>query len=244
MTSTMNAALDDALRGISFAWQDGDRHYAVLPVQYPSGALCTLEINLGRDVAHISDMAAGHKESSTLCEDTAFGKIAHAEAKKRGLIFKDGTFLVREVDRGMLPAALVAIANASVSAAHAAIRHDSERREEARNDAIFDKVSRAFPNAHVHRTLEVSGSRAQWGVHNVVDLRDNRKAIFEPVSMHVISVSAKFTMFSDLAPRRELALNAVFADTKHLDPKAQMLSEVANIIGIDDAMESYRQRAS
>lgn len=83
-----------------------------------------------------------------------------------------------------------------------------------------------------------------WDVHNVVDLRDNRKAIFEPVRPNGISISSKFTMFSDLVSRPDLSLNAVVADPMNLEPKAQMLKEVANIIGAEDSVEIYRLKAS
>lgn len=241
MTNLMETAIEDALKGISFAWKDGGRNYVGVPVQYPSGALCTLEVNVGLHEIHISDMGAGQREAWSLCEDTSYGRFANAEARKRGLIYDNGALMVRGVARGMLPAAIVAIANGSACAAHAAVRNDSERREEAQNDAVYEKVRQAFPTANVHRRLELSGGRATWGVHNVALLPNDRKAIFEPVSQHVGSVSAKFIMFSDLASREELVLNAVFSNPRGLDAKAQMLSEVANIIGVDDAIDKYRQ---
>lgn len=244
MTLESTDVLGAAIRSLSFAWEDGDRRMVSLPVQYPSGALVTLEVGLGRREAHVSDRGAGYLEAFTLCSDTSFTRFANAEANRRGIVYDDGAFSVRKVDLGMLPAALVAVANASATTAISAIKADSERKDEARRDTIFDRVRLAFPNAHVHREAELAGGRALWGVHNVVDLHDNRKAIFEPVSTHVLSVATKYTMFSDLISRGDLVLNAVFADPSSLDAKAQMLREVANIVGVEDSLETYRAKAA
>lgn len=244
MKPEAKSVIDRALSGITFAWSEGAKHFTSVPVQYPSGSLCTVEMNIGLHEAHVSDMAAGFHEAEDLCDETSYPKFAEAEARKRGLSFENGAIFVRSVDLGQLGAAIVAVANASACAAHAAIRHDSEQREALRRDAIFCKVKAAFPNAHVHRTLKISGSRAAWEVHNVVDLHDNRKAVFEHVTMHQVSIATKFTMFSDLVARGGVILNAVFDTPMNLDPKAQMLQEVANIIGIDDSIEAYRSKAA
>lgn len=144
MTSDHFIAIEDALRSISFAWKDGDRNLVALPVQYPSGALCTLDVHAGRLEAHVSDMARGFREASTLCDETCFARLANAEARRRGIVYEDGAFVVRKVDIGMLAAALVAVGNASVFVARDAIRMDAEKKEEAHKEAIYHKVRLAF----------------------------------------------------------------------------------------------------
>lgn len=244
MTAASTDILDAAIRALSASWDEYGRRFVSLPVQYPSGALTTLDVSIGKAEAHITDMGLGKIEASTLCEDTSYERHATYEANARGLAFDSGFIIARRISIDLLPSALIAVANASACAAHAAIRQDREKKDESRRDAIYQKVRLAFPAAEIHRTLNVSGGRAVWDVHNVVDLRDNRKAIFEPVSNHVLSVATKFTMFSDLITRGDLILNAVFSDPSNLDAKSQMLREVANIVGIDDSIEAYREKAA
>lgn len=236
--------VEKALSGLIYAWREGERQFVSVPVQYPSGALCTVEISTGKTHAHVSDLGAGHAEADILCDDTSFPRFAQQQAAKRGLKTDGHSIHIEDVAEGMLVSAIIAVANASAAAAHAAITNDGERREEVRKNVIFQKVRLAFPDASVSRSLEVPGGRAIWTAHNVVHLRNNRLAIFEPVTSHQNSISSKFLMFSDLSQRQEVLLNAVFSDPRKLSPKAQMLKEVANIVGVDDSLDDYRLRVA
>jgi hypothetical protein len=244
MTFAPAQIVEKALAGLTYAWRDGDRHFVSVPVQYPSGALCTVEISTGKNHAHLSDMGAGFAEADMLCEETSFPRFAQQQAAKRGLKFDGHTIHIEDVAEGMLVAAVIAVANASAAAAHAAIANDGERREEMRKNIIFQKVRLAFPDANVSRVLDVAGVRATWTAHNVVHLRNDRLAIFEPVTGHQNSISSKFLMFSDLLQRGSLSLNAVFSDPRKLSPKAQMLKEVANVVGVEDSIEVYRLKVA
>lgn len=244
MTFAPAQIVEKALAGLTFAWREGERQFVSVPVQYPSGALCTVEISTGKTHAHITDMGAGYAEADMLCDDTSFPRFAQQQAARRGLKTDGHSIHIEDISEGMLVSAIIAVANASAAAAHAAISNDSERREEAQKNVIFQKVRLAFPDANVSRILEVAGGRALWTAHNVVHLRDDRMAIFEPVTSHQNSISSKFLMFSDLSLREGISLNAVFSDPRTLSPKAQMLKEVANIVGVDDSLEAYRLRAA
>lgn len=243
MTFSPTRIVEDALRALSHAWREGEQQFISVPVMYPSGALCTVQVSSGKHSAQVSDMSAGFIEAETLCQDSSFTSIVKGEAKRLGLKTDGRTIYTDEVTGGQLAAAIILVANASASVARAAVAHDADRREDFRSDVILDKLHIAFPAANVTRQLEVFGARAQWSVHNVVHLPDDRMAIFEPASMHQNSVSAKFLMFTDLVQRRDLSLNVVFRNPAKLDPKAQMLREVANVIGVDDAAEVYRSKA-
>lgn len=244
MTSRIEQIANEALKGITFTWAEGERQLVSLPVQYPSGALTTMEVSIGKREALISDMGMGLWESEQLCPDTGYRKIAELEARRHGLKFDGHAVLAIELPIGSLAAGLIAVANASAKSAASAILSDAGRREGKRKEFVYNRVRMAFPDATVHREISIHGERADWEVHNVVDLHNNRKLIFEPVANHSGSVSAKFLMFSDLGRRSDVALHAVFPNTKNLDPKAQMIREVARVIGEEDDIEVFKLAAA
>ncbi|UWR36174.1 hypothetical protein [Sulfitobacter sp. W074] len=244
MNRRIEQIANEALQGLTFTWADGERQLVSLPVQYPSGALTTMEISVGEREVVISDMGMGLWEAEQLCPDTGYRKIAEAEARRHGLKFDGHAVLALRLPIGSLAAGLIAVANASAKSAATAVLNDAVRRESKRQEIVYNRVRMAFPDSNVHREISIHGERADWDVHNVVDLRNNRKLIFEPVANHSGSVSAKFLMFSDLGRRSDVTLHAVFADTKHLDPKAQMIREVAKVIGEEDDVEVYRLAAA
>ena len=93
---------------------------------------------------------------------------------------------------------------------------------------------------HVHEAVILPGERATWKAHNVVELHRGRYAVFEPVSKHANSISSKFLMLSDLFKNSNLRLNAVFESLNDIDPKAQIIGEVAHLMGADEPVEIYQ----
>jgi hypothetical protein len=244
VTEFVERLAKEALDSLSHAWIDGGKNLVSLPVQYPSGGMVTIEVSAGKHHVHLSDMGMGLWEAQQLCSESSFHKFAEAEARRRGIKFDGHAVLALDLPLASLAAGLLAVANASAHAAAAAVLTDATKKDEARKDAVFNRVRLAFPSFHVHKALHIQGSRAEWDVHNVVDLSDNRKIVFEPVSNHAGSVSAKFLMFSDLGNRKELSLQAVFSNPHELDPKSQMIRDVARVIGESDDLEIYKMAAA
>ena len=215
-----------------------------VPVQYPSGALAVVEVVFGNESVWLSDLGLGFAEAEMLDAETAYPRAAKIEAARSGLSFDGRAVFALELPHSALAGGIVAIANASVRAAGEAIRADAAKRHEEKNAIIFDRVKIAFPDSHVAKVADLTGERAAWEAHNVVTLRDGRLAVFEPVSTHAASVSAKFLMFSDLQSRPEIRLNAVFDTADDLDPKAKMILDVANVVFAGDSPDSYRRAAA
>lgn len=240
----MNAAteklVNEAISALSMSWTEGVATLVSLPVQYPSGGLVVLEITTGRQEVHITDRGMGMWEAEQLCSDTSFSKFALHEAAVRGISFDGSSVLALKLPTSSLAAGMVAVANASASAAAAAIRSDAEKRTAQSTAEVFNRVRLAFPDRKVHKELSLFGERVQWQAHNVVNLTDNRILVFEPLSDRVQSISSKFLMFSDLARREDVGLHAVFTTPEPLSPKAQMLSEFARVLHVEDAVDEYR----
>ncbi|MBL4767870.1 MAG: hypothetical protein JKY94_09170 [Rhodobacteraceae bacterium] len=244
MTSHIKKQVESSLKVLSATWLEENVRLISVPVQYPSGALTVIEVSGGSSTVVISDRGMGLWEAESYGAEKSYNKIAYLEAQCHGLRFDGHAVLALEVPLEQLSGGIVAVANASARASAEAIRIEASHRIEAKREVIYEKVRFAFPNAHVSKKLEVPGERATWEAHNVVSLRLGRIAIFEPVSVHPSSVSAKFLMFADLSKRESITLNAVFSDPDDLDPKARMISEVAHIMGVESDIEAYRQSAA
>lgn len=239
MTRNLLQKVEESLRQMFAVREDDGQVILSVPVQYPSGSLCTVEISGGGESVWVSDRGLGFLEVEMMGADGGYSRIARREATLRGVSFDGRSIFGVNIPVSQLAAGIVAVANASVSAAAETIRVEQEKQIAESQTLIYERVQLAFPNAEIAHQLEISGSRSQWTVHNVVRESD-QIGIFEPTTNHPNSISAKYLMFSDLASIGVLHLNAVVADPKKLDAKGQMLRDVANIIAVDDSIDRYQ----
>lgn len=232
MNSDVKNAVEHAIRALTAISEDDGELLLSVPVSYPSGALATLAVSGGRSSVTISDRGAGFFEAQMYAADAAYARVAKRTSERFGVKFDGHAILALELPFSALAGGIVAVANASCLAAAEAVRIESERKAETHNDAIYDRVRMAFPDAHVSRKLNVAGLHAEWDAHNVVQLKD-RLAIFEPVSAHAGSIAAKFTMFSDLSKRDGLLLAALVENPADLTGKGQMIYDVARVLPLN-----------
>lgn len=175
--------------------------------------------------------------------EDAYPKATRAQAAHRGVEFDGHSMFVLRLPKSALAGGIVAVANASVAAASEAIRADSERKIETKNEEIFQRVRAAFPDAQVTKRVTLAGAHAQWDAHNVVRL-GTRTAVFEPVSAHTISIASKFTMFSDLARRPDMVLAALVDNVSQLGDRGQMLYDVARVLPANAPAKTLQSVAS
>ncbi len=243
MTVSIEPLVHAALRELTPVWNEDDRLCLSVPVSYPSGALVTLEVSAGRDLAMVTDRGFGRYEAEMYGAEGSFASAAKRAAAAAGVRFDGHAIFAMKVPLDRLAGGMVAVANASTAAAAAAIRAESSRRTEVQNEIIQARLHQAFPQAKIDRKLTLPGDRAEWEAHNVVRLGD-RMAIFEPVSANTQSIASKFTMFSDLSKRPDLSLTAVVGNTSELQGKGLMLMDVARIIEAGAPPDEYRELAT
>ena len=215
-----------------------------IPVMYPSGATAVVEIERNRDRFWVSDMGHGLVEAEFVAAQDFYPPAARRIADEFGVQFDGNAIFALWVPEARLEAAMICVANASAQASAEAIRSASEAKDRRDSERIFERIQSVFGAPSVAKRMEISGRHAQWEAHNVVSFPDHRRAIFEPMSAHAGSVSSRFLMFSDLrAGDPAISLNAVVRDITALDEKAQMVGDVANIVGLDASDEDYRRFA-
>lgn len=234
---------DAAARLTSSRGTDGDRMLLDIPVTYPSGSSVVVEVEQKNNRVWVSDMGAGLLEAEMMAAQDSYQSLARTKAEEFGVQFDNSAMFALWVPLGRLEAAIVCVANASAQAAADAIRHVSEQQSRRQSALVFDRVSEIFfGSRRVVRSTEVRGKRTAWKAHNVVLFSDAHRAIFEPMTMNANSISSKFIMLSDLREAGEaLSLNVVVEDIKSMDPKAQIVGDVANLIDLKVADEVFRQ---
>jgi hypothetical protein len=243
MINVVKEAVERAIRDMTLAVEDDGHILLSVPVYYPSGGLALLSIAGGQHTVTVSDRGMGFYEAELFGADAAYARVAKSAAEKFGVRFDGQSLLALEVPISAIAGAIAAVANASCVAASDAVRVDSEYKAEKRNEEVYQRVRLAFPDAHVSRKLTVSGGRAEWEAHNVVQL-SGRTAIFEPVAPSMASISAKFTMFSDLSKREDLLLAALVEHPEKLVGKGQLLYDVARVLPATATPETLKQLAA
>lgn len=161
-------------------------------------------------------------------------KILAKEASRFSATVKDGAIEIEVPSAAWLKAAILAIANASASAATIAIERAALANEQALGERVYDTLSRLFSKDDVRRQFEYKGSSGKvWRADFFVHM--SRTAIFvNTVSPHHVSISAKYVAFADLRDEDsslELRKYAVFDRELEADD-VSLISQVADLVPV------------
>lgn len=215
-----------------------------LPVQYPSGALTTVEVVENGGTCFLSDLGQGRFEAEMQGADSFFDKIARNVSEDFGVSFDGASVFTLKLSLDRLEAGLTCVANASAQAAQLAVTKCDETKANTKDDRIFDRVISIFGPKNVARNRTMSGLHANWEAANVVQL-DEHFAVFEHMTSHANSISSKFLKFTDIkGSSPSISLNAMVEDIQKLDVKAQIIGDVANLINLNANDEDIIRFAS
>jgi hypothetical protein len=232
-----NNTLDERLRlavsRLMSVKVDGERARLTVPVLYPSGSGCTVEVITTGDKCFVSDLGFGHMEAEMYGAGDLYDACAKVASSRFGVGFDGLSIFNAWASIGNVEGAIAGVANASVQASSTAIFRAMEEKEKQKNFELFERVQSIFGPAAVAKTADLVGRDASWQAHNVVLLSDHRRAVFEFVSENTNSISSKFLMFSDLSKKQnEYSLNSVVKNVEKLGGKTAMLADVSNILDI------------
>jgi hypothetical protein len=219
---------------------DGDRARIALPILYPSGAGAAVEVVVHGETCFISDMALGFSEAEMQGASDFYPGCAKRSVERFGVGFDGMSVFVLRASVDRMEGAIAAVANASVNATTAALFRAVEEKEKKKNSELFERVLQVFGERFVSKQEEVRGREVAWPAHNVVNLLNGRRAVFEYVNDNANSISSKFLMFSDLSKVEGFSLNSVVKDVGTVGPKTRMLADVSNIIAFSSSDEEYR----
>jgi hypothetical protein len=237
--------LDRAVSRLMAVRVDGDSARVAVPVLYPSGSGCSVEIIVNGGRCFVSDLALGHLEAEMQGADEFYGHSAKRAAEHFGVGYDGLSVFAQWASLDKLETAVAAVANASVQAATSAIFRAAEEKHKQKNIEVFERVRVIFGAQLVVKSADVSGRDASWEAHNVVTFPDRRRAIFEFVSESQNSIANKFMMFSDLSKTDDagLSLKSVVKSIDRIGKKGSMLADVSNVIELSANADEFRRCA-
>ena len=233
----------DSIARLMTIRREGEAFQVSVPVLFPSGSTGAVEVIPGKETAFISDMGLGHLEAEFGGAAEYYDAQARRASQQFGVGYDGYSIFVLRLPLDRIEGGIVAIANASVRAASAAIVKGAEEKDRRQNDEVYDRVARIFNAKIVSKVADLQGARDTWSAHNVVMFPNGERAVFEYVSAHRNSISSKFFMFSDLAQApMPVALNAVVASRESMPASGAMLEDLGNVIELsanDDLFKRY-----
>jgi hypothetical protein len=242
-TLDLSKRLTDAVQRLMTVRHDDHAFRISVPILYPSGSGCAVEVTANGENIFVSDIGIGHMEAEYAGASEIYVKEAGKAADRYGVRFDGYSIFNLRTSIDRIEGAIVAVSNASVQAASAAILRSAENKDRNSNNDVFDRLMSIFSTHLLVRTADIKGQRDTWPAHNVVIFPTGQKAVFEFVNPHQNSISSKFLMFSDLlASGATLALNTVTEDISKLGSRGAMLSDVSNMIELsaeDAEFEKY-----
>ena len=157
--------------------------------------------------------------------------LAQQAASHELLVIEDA-LVASAIDENWLISAILAVANASATAAHMAVTHSAAASEEALQNRIYTALTRILPVSHITKEWKVSGKSGKK--HNFdfgVRLPRDRWVLIDSVSPHHVSIAAKYVAFSDTrdGPDDIAARFAVYDRPLETDD-ASLLQQVADLV--------------
>jgi hypothetical protein len=237
--------LDRAVSRLMAIRVDGDHARIAVPVLYPSGSGCSVEIMINGSQCFVSDGALGHLEAEMQGADEFYAHSAKRASEHFGVGFDGLSMFTQWASLEKLETAVAAVANASVQAATSAIFRAAEEKNKQKNQEVFERVREIFGAPIVDRVVEIAGRDAPWEAHNVVTFPNRHRAVFEFVSESQNSIANKFMMFSDLSNNEgaNLSLNSVVKSIQTIGKKGSMLADVSNVIEISAKPDEFKRYA-
>jgi hypothetical protein len=108
---------------------DGESAIIAVPVLYPSGSSCSVQITFNRDRCFVSDLALGHMEAQMQGADTFYGRSAKEAAQRFGVGFDGLSMFAAWASIDKIEAAISMVANASANAVTVAMFKAMEEKE-------------------------------------------------------------------------------------------------------------------
>lgn len=194
----------------------------------------------------VSDDGAAYFEvSSSSFSDRTFSNVARAKCDAYGAVFDGGTMLFMRVPADRLRGAIISMAALVKEVVDETIARATKARAETAQEALYDRLDRAFgAKAVEHNALVIGESTAEYRVDAVAKV-DDKVVVFDLFTADPNSVASTFTKLSDLYRREDAPrLVGVTRSPERVGPKLQLITSVADVIRLESATERFRKMAA
>jgi hypothetical protein len=169
------------------------------PLMYPGGSSVVVHVVGHPNRYFVSDYAHGAREADMAGMSLQYLGIARSVAERAGIGFDDRCLFSIDLSRDQLPTAVAVVANCSLKAVGLAVTKLAQRRHEADDAFLYDKLIHIFGRPRVQKHADIVGSSNRgWRVSAIVH-SDGRRAVFEMVRPAPASIYRHVAMFHDIA---------------------------------------------
>jgi hypothetical protein len=166
------------------------------------------------------------------------------EASKFHLELSDASLIGKAPNIEWLPAAILAVANASATAANHAVMRLTAAAEESLVERIHDSLARVFQRDRIIRDFQVRGKSGKEHSFDFALLAEgDRQILMDAVAPHHSSIAAKYVAFADTGPANgALGLHkfAVYDRPLSRDDVA-LMQQVAEIVPFRSLVEGSKR---
>lgn len=161
---------------------------------------------------------------------------------KFGVTVRGGVIEARADSIEWLRAAILGVANASASAAEAALNRVIAAAESALSDRIMAALSKVLPRESIAKDFEHRGASGKNWHYDFGAVANDNLLLVNTVTAHHASISAKYVAFAD-TPESDAVVKKLAVYTRKLDTAdAALITQVAMLVP-DSAVERGARKA-
>lgn len=219
--------------------------FVTTPVTYPSGAHAVVRLDGAADHWSVSDDGYGSLQADLMNASRSYRRIAPLVAKRAGLAFDQRTLFIVKATRQELPAAVVAIANASAEAGRRTAIRVEELRYGASRALFEQRVQSTFRGETIIREPEIKGASGRtWAFSTAIERHGRIVYLLDLVRPHPPAAYATISKFTDLEPDTSRRGAAVLTDIDRMDPHlVKLLARVAGTaIAANAPLEAWHRQ--
>jgi hypothetical protein len=168
-------------------------------------------------------------------------KLVERESARYGVSANDGAIQARVPSIEWLRSAIIGVANASASAASAALERAAVAAERVLSDKIYDALVHVVPKSSIAREHEHRGASGKRWRYDYAATTADKLLLLNAVTPHHVSISAKYVAFADL-PANDVGIEklAVFGRKLETDDVA-LITQVATLVPVTSLEQGVRR---
>jgi hypothetical protein len=183
----------------------------------------------------------GASASAFLHGRDELGKVLERECARYGVEARDGAVFAEALTAEWLRASILAVANASATAATAALERVAVAAERVLADKIYEGLRRVVPASSISREFEHRGVSGKRWRFDFGAMTPSGLLLVSAVAPHHVSVSAKYVAFAD-TPANDDQVGKIAVYGRKLDHEdVALLTQVATLVPVTSVEAGVRK---
>jgi hypothetical protein len=176
-------------------------------------------------------------------DDNLIKRMLTKQAERYEIMVIDDSLVANVSSIDWLGSAILAVANASAAAAHAALDRIASATETDLKEKILRVLKSTVPPKMLTVEYEVAGESKRHKFDFAVQEFNGSMLLLNAVAPHHISVASKYVAFSDVIHRQDIKTDRWAVHERELDRSdVSLLLQVADIVPMQSLAEGLRRR--